>query len=196
MTEAARIQVLKEFDLEIIHQCRALDQLVYSEKYQSTLEWELPQIKKNPRSRVVAWHGDELIGYAEYIPLTVAAFDKFLTTRDTVFDLLLEEEFISPWIKGTPVDIYLASMVARPDYQSKGISLVLLRGLLVALRELKAEGYVLGRMGGTGVSVAGVHVGETLLGIGYSHDVAGGVATLGAADDVVNYLTDYLGWWE
>jgi GNAT superfamily N-acetyltransferase len=194
MADEAQIQILKHFDSTLIERCRGLDRLVYDEKYQSTAEWENPQIAKNPRSRVLAHHLGELVGYVEYIPLTVAAFDQFLATRETVFDLLLTEQSIAQWSQSTPVDIYISSMVVRPDYQSKGISMVLLQGLLRALTELHDEGYLLGRIGATGVSVPGRRFVHTMLGIPYSHDVPGGVAGLGDAQATMRYLDEYLGW--
>ena len=194
MADEARIEILRVFVPELIEQCRALDRLVYDEKYQSTAEWENPQIKKNPRSRVVADHVVALVGYLEYIPVTAAAFEQFLSTRESVFDLLLTEASIAEWSKTQPVDIYIASMVVRPDYQSKGISMVLLRGLLQALTELKSEGHLLGRIGATGVSVPGRRFVHTMLGMQYSHDVPGGVAGLGDASSTIQYLDEYLGW--
>jgi len=194
MADKAQIEILKHFNPALIEQCRALDRLVYDEKYQSTAEWETPQIKRNPRSRVLARHVGVLVGYLEYIPLTTAAFDQFVATRETVFDLLLTENSIAAWSQSKPVDIYIASMVVRPDYQSKGISMVLLQGLLIALTELKSEGYLLGRIGATGVSVPGRRFVQTMLGIPYAHDVPGGVAGVGDVNATIRYLDEYLGW--
>jgi hypothetical protein len=194
MSDEAQIQILREFDPVVIAQCRALDAMVYDAKYQMGERDELRQIRANPRSRVVARYQDELVGYLEFIPLTEQGFDAFLGARDAVFDLQLDAEMVSPWHHDRPVDLYLASMVVSREFQSKGVTLPLLRGLYLALKELRAEGRRLGRVGATGVSVAGRRFLHTMLGMQDLHEVPGGLAAIGWADDVVEYLAGYLDW--
>ena len=194
MTDVARIEIVREFDLALIGRCRALDAVVYDEKYQTDEAAELRQIRKNPRSRVVAHYQGDVVGYIEFIPLTPAGFELFLNTRDSVFDLHITEHLVSPWRRDVAVDVYIASMVVRPDVQSKGISMVLLQGFYQALAALQAEGHRLGRIGATGVSVPGRRFVETMMGLPLAHAVPGGVAGVGMADDVVRYLADYLDW--
>ena len=194
MTESAQIHLLDSFDVKAIAACRALDAVVYSPQYLTEETAELAQIKANPRSRVVATYAGAVVGYIEYIPLTPAGFNLFLETRDRVFDLLIEPSLVSPWRADNAVDIYIASMVVHPDMQSKGISMVLLQGLMQALKSLTAEGFPLGRIGGTAVSVPGRRFLETMLGLTPIHEVPGGVAGLGDAKHVLGYLSEYLDW--
>jgi len=194
MIESAQIHLLRSFDAPLIAACRALDAVVYAPQYLTEEAAELAQIKANPRSRVVATYAGEVVGYLEYIPLTRPGFDLFLTTRDRVFDLLIDATLVSPWRAETAVDIYIASMVVHPSMQSKGISMVLLQGLLQALQSLETEGLLLGRMGGTAVSVPGRRFLETMLGLVPVHEVPGGVAGLGEAQHVLAYLSEYLDW--
>ena len=76
MTDVARIEIVREFDLALIGRCRALDAVVYDEKYQTEEAAELRQIRKNPRSRVVAHYQGDVVGYIEFIPLTPAVVEK------------------------------------------------------------------------------------------------------------------------
>jgi GNAT superfamily N-acetyltransferase len=194
MTEPAQVHLLRDFDVSIIGACRALDALVYPPQYLTEETAELAQIQANPRSRVVATYAGQVVGYIEYIPLTTAGFELFLATREQVFDLLIAPALVSPWRTDTPVDIYIASMVVHPSMQSKGISMVLLQGLMQALKSLTMEGYLLGRLGGTAVSVPGRRFQETMLGVSASHEVPGGIAGLGDANHVLRYLSEYLDW--
>ena len=194
MTESAHFHLLQQFEPRLIAACRALDATVYDPHYLTEEAAELEQIQANPRSRVVASYSGHVVGYIEYSPLTTAGFDLFLATRDQVFDLRIAPSLVSPWRSDSPVDIYIASMVVHPDMQSKGISMVLLQGLLRALQSLTCEGYRLGRIGGTAVSVPGKRFLETMLGLSLAHDVPGGVAGVGDADQVLGYLSHYLDW--
>ena len=96
MGKAAEIQILKEFDPEIFKKCRAIDEVVFKPKYVKSYESECAIICKNSKSRIVVWHDGELVGYTEYLPLTAKRFDTFTNTRDTVFDLLMTDELVSP----------------------------------------------------------------------------------------------------
>jgi GNAT superfamily N-acetyltransferase len=194
MSDVAQIEIVREFDLGLIGRCRALDAHVYEVKYQTDEATELLQIRKNPRSRVVVHYQDDVVAYIEFIPLTPEGFELFLNTRDSVFDLKITEHLVSPWRRDVAVDVYIASMVVRPDMQSKGISMVLLHGFYQALAELQAEGHRLGRLGATGVSVPGRRFVQTMIGLPLAHAVPGGVAGAGVADDVVRYLAAFLDW--
>lgn len=193
MGKAAQIQILRDFEPEIIAKCWELDKKVYKAEYVSSLDHEGLIIKRNPRSRVVVWYQGDLIAYYEYLPFTPAAFEIFLNCKDQVFDLTFEADYISPWLKDQPVDVYVSSIVVSPDHQGKMISMVLMRGLLMALRELENEGYQLGRMGGTGVSSGGVYSLKTYLDMAVLFEVPGGTAMAGTCQDAIARLDEYVG---
>ena len=194
MSDAAEIEIVREFDPALIGRCRALDARVYDEKYQTDESAELRQIRQNPRSRVVVHYQAQIVGYIEFIPITPEGFETFLNTRDTVFDLLITEQIVSPWRRDCAVDIYIASMVVHPAVQSKGISMVLLQGFYQALVELEREQYRLGRIGATGVSVPGRRFLQSMLGLPLAHEVPGGITGVGNAGDLIRYLSAYLDW--
>lgn len=193
MGKAAQIQILRNFEPEIIAKCWELDKKVYKSEYVTDLEHEDAIIKRNPRSRIVVWYQGELIAYYEYLPFTTESFDNFLNCKDKVFDLTFEPDFIAPWSKEQPVDVYVSSIVVSPDFQGKMISMVLMRGLLMALRELEQEGYKLGRMGGTGVSSGGVYSLKTYLDMDVLFEVPGGTAMAGTCQEAIARLDEYVG---
>lgn len=193
MTTATRYDCVETFDPEILDQCRALDRIGYDAAYQKDLELETALFRKNPRSRVIARHEGELIGYIEMLPVTTEAFERFLNTRDQVFDQLIEPAFISPWIKGKPVDIYGSSAVVRSDHQHNLIYPGLLNTLFGAFRDLEREGYQLGRYGTTAVSIAGVRVCEQMWGLKPLFPIAGGNVYRSEMRTIMAYFDRYLG---
>lgn len=193
MGKAAEIEILKTYDPVILEKCRQLDRRVYKEEYIVEFAEESAIVQRNPRSRIICWYKGELVGYYEYTPLTTEAFDTFLHTRDQLFDLLITEDSISPWIKGQPVDIYVGSIVVSPDFQGKMISLVLMRGFLQSMRELEQEGYRIGRIGGTGVSSGGVYSMKTYLDGKILHEVPGGTAMACDSSTAIARLDEYVG---
>ncbi len=193
MTTAVEFQILKDFDPTILEACRRLDKLVYAAEFIKDIELETALIRKNPRSRIVVWHDSRVIGYREFLPLTTEAFDLFLNTHDQVFDLLIKPDFISPWIKSVPVDLYGSSAVIHPDYQHKLINVSMQQAEFLALRELESEGYQIGRFGGTAVSKGGEKTAKEMAGLEASHEVPGGIAMVSSGKAYMAHLDRYLG---
>lgn len=191
-TTAVEFQTMKVFDRHILDECRKLDGLVYGPQFIKDIELETALIKKNPRSRIITWHEKRVIGYSEYLPLTTEDFDLFLNTHDRVFDLLIEPDFISPWIKDVPVDLYGSSVVIHPDYQHLLIVVSMLRAMFLSLREIECEGFQIGRYGGTAVSKGGEKTAREMIGLTVSHEVPGGIAMVSNGKAVMAFLDSYL----
>ena len=193
MTKAVEFQTMKAFDATILDECRKLDKMVYGEQFIKDIELETALIKKNPRTRVITWHDKRVIGYREFFPLTSEAFDLFLDTRDQVFDLLIKPDFISPWIKGVPVDVYGSSAVLHPDYQHLLINVSMLRAVFLCYRELEQEGFQIGRYGATAVSKGGEKTAKEMWGLNNLHEVPGGIAMVNDGKAVMAFLDSYFG---
>ena len=144
--------------------CVELYDIVFPPKYHIDFERFEEIAKKNPRLKALCWLGDELAGYIHYYPLTTAAYDRFLASEE-LFDMTISPDDIMLYEKGHVHDIFIPSIVLNPKHQGKMLGLVLMRGLMLGLKELQSEGYKLGRLGATAYTDAGMYQLKTYMGL-------------------------------
>ena len=153
----ARIELVKQFDVENLKKMFELVNIVFPPKYYIPFEQYEAINKKNPRVRAHCWLGDELAGFINFYPLTTDAYEQFLASHE-VYDMkITADEIMEYGDKNHVYDIFIPSIVMNPIHQGKMLGLILMRGLMLGLKELKAEGYKLGRLGATAYTDAGMH---------------------------------------
>jgi hypothetical protein len=160
----ARIELARQYDGEVMKKCFELYNIVFPQKYSIPFECFEKIAQKNPRLKSLIWLGDELAGYIHYYPLTTAAYDRFLAS-EVLFDLGITPEDIMQYEKNHVHDIFIPSIVLNPKHQGKMLGLVLMRGLMLGLKSLEADGYKLGRLGATAYTDAGMHQLKTYMGL-------------------------------
>ena len=200
----ARIELVKEYDGGNLKKMFELVNIVFPPKYFIPFERYEAINKKNPRVRVHCWLGDEMAGFINYYPLTTAAYERFLAS-EVVFDMSIEPDEIMHYEKNHVHDIFIPSMVLNPVHQGKMLALVLMRGLMLGFKELKAEGYQLGRLGATAYTDAGMHQVKTYMGmevmrlINPAAEIPGfaqkftDIAVSGTCEKAIGIIEEYMG---
>jgi len=201
----ARIELVKQYNEEVLKKCVELYEIVFPSKYHMEFEHFEEINKKNPRLRAHCWLGDELAGYIHYYPLTTAAYDRFLNSEELFDTTITAEDIMAEYDKNHVHDIFIPSIVLNPIHQGKMLGLVLMRGLMLGIKELQSEGYKFGRLGATAYTDAGMHQLRTYMGLdivrvisnptdmpGFSQKFMD-VAVSGYCDTALSIIEEYMG---
>ena len=200
----ARIELAKKYDADVMKKCVELYNIVFPPKYHMDFVRFEEIAQKNPRLKSLCWLGDELAGYIHYYPLTTAAYDRFLASEE-LFDMTICAEDIMQYEKGHVHDMFIPSIVMNPIHQGKMLGLVLMRGLMLGLKDLQADGYKLGRLGATAYTDAGMHQLKAYMGLEVVRTISGqetfdgfaqtfqDVAVTGQCETAIRIIDEYMG---
>ena len=124
---------------------------------------------------------------------------------EEVFDMSITPDDIMLYDKNHVHDIFIPSIVLNPIHQGKMLGLVLMRGLMLQMKELKAEGYKLGRLGATAYTDAGMHQLTMYMGLekvkllNPTHNIEGfsqtftDVSVSGDCETAIKIIDEYMG---
>ncbi len=122
---------------QIIRELMRIEDAVYEEEYRGAFDSIKARFEKFPEMFILAYDGDELIGYFCWFPITKHLHDR-IVSDEALFDDDICPEDVTGF--GEENYIYIISAAIMPAYQNHDLGTEMMKRFMEILKHQKAEG--------------------------------------------------------
>lgn len=148
-------------DDELIKEVMQLDAMCYPTYMQGTYDTINARFKKNEDSFILAYHGEKLVGYLCFFPVTDSLFNK-IYEDNKIYDTDILPEDIRVYGHGGLYNIFIISVVVHPDYQGSDVIKYIAENFVEKIEMLNNNSNIIGKILATAVSNKGKNFLEKL----------------------------------